>query len=214
YACPSDSAAGRIRSPGRGRPRLAPTTYGFNFGTWFVYDPQTNRGGDGMFYPNSFLRFRDCLDGTSTTLMAAEVRAWTPYRRNGGPTTTTAPENILQAETVIASGGQFKNTGHTEWPDGRVHHTGFTTVMPPGTNTTVSDGTREYDDGDFNSWQEGKNGVLGNPSFAIITSRSYHNGLVHATMVDGSVRSYTDSTDQNLWRSLGTRHGSEIVTLD
>lgn len=26
-----------------------------------------------------------------------------------------------------------KTTGHTEWPDGRVHHTGFTATMTPNT---------------------------------------------------------------------------------
>src|SRR5690554_5619769 len=39
YACPSDPGADQVRDPGSGRPRLYPTTYGFNFGRWFVFDP-------------------------------------------------------------------------------------------------------------------------------------------------------------------------------
>ena len=62
-------------------------------GNWFVYDPATNVGGDGAFYPNSFLRLAKFTDGTSKTLMAAEVKAWTHYTRNGGPSSTTIPKD-------------------------------------------------------------------------------------------------------------------------
>ena len=48
--CPSDSGASLVRDPGSGRVKLFPTTYGFNMGTWFVYDPETQTGGDGIFY--------------------------------------------------------------------------------------------------------------------------------------------------------------------
>ncbi|MBL8851528.1 MAG: DUF1559 domain-containing protein, partial [Planctomycetaceae bacterium] len=67
YACPSDPKSDQARDPGTGRPKLYPTNYGFNFGTWFVFDPVTRRGGDGMFFPNSRLSFRDSIDGTSNT---------------------------------------------------------------------------------------------------------------------------------------------------
>ena len=36
------------------------------------------------------------------------------------------------------------NTGHTEWPDGRVHHSGFTTVFTPNTFVPYADGGRTY----------------------------------------------------------------------
>ena len=91
FACPSDPGTDQVRVFSDNRPSLYPTSYGFNFGSWFVYDPATRKGGDGMFYPNSFLGFRDCLDGTSNTLLIAEVKAWTPYTRNGGPVTTVIP---------------------------------------------------------------------------------------------------------------------------
>ena len=84
YSCPSDYKASEIRSFSDARPALYPTSYGFNLGRWFVYDPTTRRGGDGMFYPNSFLTFASVTDGTSSTLLAAEVKAWTAYQRNGG----------------------------------------------------------------------------------------------------------------------------------
>ena len=210
YACPSDPGSDQARYPGNGRPTLFPTCYGFNFGTWFVFDPSTRKGGDGMFYPNRLMRYRDCLDGTSRTLLVAEVKAWTAYMRNGGPPSTNRPLNATELVAVAASGSQFKETGHTEWPDGRVHHSGFTTLMTPNTKVLLNRGGIEYDV-DYNSWQEGKDGIAGNPSYAAITSRSYHVGLVHAGFLDGSVTSITDSIDIDLWHALGTRRGGETI---
>ncbi len=210
YACPSDPGSDQVRTFDDQRPSLYPTNYGFNFGTWFVFDPQQLRGGDGMFHPNSFRRFRDCLDGTSTTLLAAEVKAWTPYLRNGGPPATTPPFDAESLAAVAASGIQFKETGHTEWPDGRVHHTGFTTTMTPNKRVEFDRAGGVYDI-DYNSWQEGKNGIAGNPTYAAVTSRSRHVGLVQALFLDGSVATITDSIDLQTWQSLGTRAGHEVV---
>lgn len=212
YACPSDPRSDEARDPGQGRPILYPTTYGFNFGTWFIYDPNTGRGGDGAFFPNAKLRVAAFTDGTSNTLLASEVKAWTPYRRNGGPLTTTLPNTIAEGEAVIASGTQFKNTGHTEWPDGRVHHHGFTTAMPPNAETSCSDGSTIYDFCDFNSWQEGKDGINGSPSYALISSRSHHPGIVQVSLADGSCRSISENIDLGVWRSLGTRAGGEVIS--
>jgi type II secretory pathway pseudopilin PulG len=49
FQCPSDSGSQRVRDPGKGKVQLYPTNYGFNLGTWFVYDPETGRGGVGPF---------------------------------------------------------------------------------------------------------------------------------------------------------------------
>lgn len=211
YACPSDPRSDEARDPGSGRPILYPTNYGFSFGTWFVYDPVSGRGGDGAFFPNAKLRMAAFTDGTSNTLLSAEVKAWTPYRRNGGPAATTLPSSIADAEAQVASGAQFKNTGHTEWPDGRVHHHGFTTTLVPNSKTSCTDGTDTFDECDFNSWQEGKDGTAGSPSYAIITARSYHEGVVNVALVDGSCRSISENLDRSVWHSLGTRSGGEVI---
>ena len=213
YACPSDPGSDQERVFDDNRPTLYPTNYGFNFGRWFVFNPLTEKGGDGMFYPNRFLDFRSCLDGASNTLLTAEVKAWTPYRRNGGPSQTDLPADIAQAEAIVASGVQFKNTGHTEWPDGRVHHTGFTVTLAPNSKVHHTNAGVEYEEMDFNSWQEGKNGIAGDPTYAMITSRSHHIGLVHTARVDGSVSAVTDSIDLEIWHALGTRNGREVIRM-
>ena len=214
FACASDPGTDQVRVFSDNRPSLYPTSYGFNFGSWFVYAPTTRKGGDGMFYPNSFLGFRDCLDGTSNTLLIAEVKAWTPYTRNGGPVMTAMPTTQAEAEAVVASGTPFKDTGHTEWPDGRVHHTGFTTTLTPNTQVHYTTGGRTYDEMDFNSWQEGKDGAVGQTTYAMITSRSYHTGLVQVALLDGSIRSISDSINRNTWHSLGTRAGHEVISSE
>ena len=211
YACPSDPKADQGRDPGGGKVHLYPTTYGFNYGTYFVFDPANGRGGDGLFYPNASLSFKSAVDGSSNTLLAAEVKAWTPYQRNGGPSQLTVPQNASEAEAIVASGAQFKNTGHTEWPDGRVHHTGFTVALPPNSKVHYASGDEEYDEVDFNSWQEGKDGSAGSPSYAIITSRSYHTGTVTVLLFDGSTRSISENIDLSIWRAIGTREGGEVV---
>ncbi|RLS59299.1 MAG: DUF1559 domain-containing protein [Planctomycetota bacterium] len=211
YACPSDPQADVIRDPGGGRAKLFPTTYGFNYGTWFVFRPTAPiTGGDGITFPNSKLTTASVSDGTSNTLMIGEVKAWQPYRRNGGPSTTTRPDTVTAATTITMSAPDFKDTGHTEWPDGRVHHSGFTCTLGPNSKVITTNGVTTYDT-DFNSWQEGKNGGAGNPTYAIVTSRSHHTGIVNVALMDGSCRSISENIDLFLWRSLGTRAGSETV---
>ncbi|MCC9604385.1 DUF1559 domain-containing protein [Blastopirellula sp. JC732] len=219
FACPSDPKSDTFRvtrtnSPPAtpDRPSLYPTTYGFNMGTWFVWDPATRRGGDGMFYPNSHLSFAAATDGTSNTLLAAEVKAFTPYTRNTQPPATTIPANVGAAEAAVAAASsEFKvDTGHTEWPDGRVHHTGFTAAMTPNTYVKFTSGGTDYD-ADYNSWQEGKTGGSAGATYAIITSRSWHPGVVQVARVDGSVSSVAETIDLNTWRSMATRSGGEVI---
>jgi prepilin-type N-terminal cleavage/methylation domain-containing protein len=210
YGCPSDPGSDQIRNPGGGKVLLFPTTYGFNYGTWFVFDPTTGRGGDGAFYPNSNLTDSAFIDGMSTTIMASEVKAWTYYGRNGGPPSTAVPTGVPDVLAAVATSAEFKDTGHTEWPDGRVHHTGFTTTLGPNTYVKFVHAGVERDV-DYNSWQEGRSGINGRPTYAAITSRSYHEGAVTVALMDGSVRLVGENIDIGIWRSLGSRNGKETV---
>ena len=141
--------------------------------------------------------------------MAAEVKAWQPYLRNGGPPTTTIPADRFVAAAIAASAPDFKSTGHTEWPDGRVHHTGFTVTLTPNSFVEYNNGGTIVDV-DYNSWQEGKNGRTGSPTYAIITSRSHHPGIVNVALMDGSARSVSENINLQVWRALGTRIGGEV----
>jgi prepilin-type processing-associated H-X9-DG protein len=49
------------------------------------------------------------------------------------------------------------------------------------------------------------------PSYASVTSRSYHTGVVNVLLMDGSVRSITNGISLSTWRALGSRAGGEVV---
>jgi hypothetical protein len=91
-----------------------------------------------------------------------------------------------------------------------VHHTGFTATLTPNMKVLSTFGGQAFD-GDYNSWQEGKDGSAGKSTYAIITSRSFHSGIVQAAFVDGSVRSIPSSIALDVWRALATRAGGETL---
>ena len=73
-----------------------------------------------------------------------------------------------------------------------------------------SDG-RQYDV-DISSSREGLSATAA--TYAAVTSRSHHAGLVSSALMDGSVRSIANSIDGSLWKALSTRAGGETVTGD
>jgi prepilin-type processing-associated H-X9-DG protein len=54
----------------------------------------------------------------------------------------------------------------------------------------------------------------GGPTFAAITSRSYHPGGVNVLLGDGSVRFVKNTIAGATWRALGTVAGSEVLGSD
>ncbi len=213
YLCPSDPNDRRRPDPSPADPDFAhyPLNYGINAGEWFIFDPRSGSGGTGLVSPNSRTDFASVTDGTSNTLAFSEVKAYTPYLRDGGnPAGLGQPSPTVPAE-VTALGGSFKpDSGHTEWVDARTHQSGFTTAFTPNTPVLFVSGGIEYDV-DFNSSREGKSITL--PTYAAVTSRSHHSGGVQVGKVDGSVRFVSDSIDLITWRALGSRGGGEVVQL-
>jgi prepilin-type N-terminal cleavage/methylation domain-containing protein len=185
-----------------------PLNYVGNAGLWHIYQPTQGRG-TGVFQVNRSGRFGDISDGLSNTVGLSEVKAFTPYLRDGGnPSTASAP--VPTDPSQLASfGGEFKSdSGHTEWVDARTHQTGFTFTFTPNTKCPYTSGGVLYDI-DFNSMREGRSTTA--PTFAVVTSRSHHVGLVQVCLMDSAVRSINNSIDLATWQSLGTRSGGEVV---
>ncbi|MFN0054200.1 MAG: DUF1559 domain-containing protein [Planctomycetales bacterium] len=186
-----------------------PLNYSFNEGTWFIFDPVTGKGGDGAFYPNRAMRDADFGDGMSNTLCASENLAFAP---NLWDTSNPAALGVLPpatpADLSAYFGGTFDSNGHTEWVEGDVHETGFTTTFGPNATVPYTLGGVQYDI-DLTSMRDGESTTI--PTYAAVTSRSYHVGIVNSLMVDGSVRSFSNSIDLRVWRGLGTRFGSEVL---
>jgi len=219
FICPSETND-IVRVTASGTPSSYPLNYGFNFGTWFTWNPATGQGGDGVFHPNARNKPTSITDGLSNTLMAAEVKTFTPYGRNlvgGAP--SVPPATVAEIAALVSAAPEKKigpatndNTGHTEWPDGAIHHSGFTTTMPPNTKVIFNSNGKDYDV-DFNSQREGRHAT--NPTYAAITARSFHaSGIVNVTLMDGSVRSVSATVSMATWRALGTRTGGEVLGGD
>lgn len=217
--CPSERND-KVRVKADLSPHTYPLNYVGNFGTWKIWNPATGEGGDGAFFPNARLVPNAILDGSSNTLMFSEAKAFTPYARNmSGQPSATPPANVTEVISFIngcpeKKWGATPNdcTGHTEWPDGRVHHCGFTTVLTPNTKVIIEVGGIAHD-ADGNSQSEGKSATL--VTAAAITSRSYHSGnIVNVALMDGSVRIVTGNITLPTWRAMGTRAGGESFSLD
>lgn len=186
-----------------------PLSYGANAGLWHIAQPPNARGS-GVFLINRPTKFAELTDGLSNTLGMAEVKAFTAYLRDGGNPSASAPVPASPSD-VSAFGGEFKaDSGHTEWVDARIHQTGFTTTFVPNTKVLHVDGGKTYDI-DFNSMREGRSTTL--PTYAVVTSRSYHTGGVNVLLMDGSVRFIATTLELDVWRALGSRAGNEITTL-
>jgi prepilin-type processing-associated H-X9-DG protein len=83
-----------------------------------------------------------------------------------------------------------------------------TFVLQPNTVVPLIDAAGQHDV----DWIAVRDGSSSSQiSYAAVTSRSYHSGLVNVFLMDGSVRSVTNSVDLNVWRALATRAGGEVV---
>jgi len=209
YICPSE-----VNDRARVTPSIThyPVCYGFNEGTWFVYDPVSDRQGDGAFAPNLWTRPSDYRDGMSNTLGMAEVKAYQPNMWDSLlPATLGVPPPNQPADLAPYYGGTVDGNGHTEWVEGDVRETGVTTTFPPNTFVAyTANGITQ--DIDFTSSRDGES--ITAPTYAAITSRSYHPGLVNVLLMDGSVRSIRDGIAPAIWRALGTRAGGETIPGD
>ncbi len=209
YLCP-DEINDKVRYDNNGQPKHWPLSYGYNAGTWFVWDPNTGQGGDGAFYPYNRRTPADFRDGLTSTLAFSEVKAYEPYFRNLAQTSSMPmPTDPSQA----CLGGDFKtNTGHTEWSEGRCHQTGFTATFTPNTEVLCANGGQQHDV----NWTNQQEGIAGATAmtFAAVTSRSYHSGrIVNALLMDGSVKSFSDSIELGIWQALATRNGGEAISV-
>jgi prepilin-type N-terminal cleavage/methylation domain-containing protein/prepilin-type processing-associated H-X9-DG protein len=208
--CPSEVNA-EIRV---GTPSFNPPNYAFNAGTWKVFthaNPLTNGGtpGDGAFAPNSKFAPQSFRDGMSNTLCASEIKTYTPTVGNGLEGTDIPPADISGF-----TAGKFSATGHTEWVDGKVHETGFTTTFTPNARTIIGGVGAPAGGpiiGDFVSCREGGAACTGLPTYAAVTARSYHSGMVNILLMDGSVRSANDSINLATWRNLGARNDGNVI---
>lgn len=197
------------------------TSYGVNRGQWFVWGGHTPASGfynvrpPAPFYPNSRVSWAQFTDGLTHTLLAADVKARQNYIRrctnlifqpNGPlpqPSPFDGPESV-PAYTACA-GGEFRDTGHSEWHHGADHHNGFTTAWTPNRVTSGTFAGVTYPDVNLTGIREENGG----PTYSAITARSYHAGGVNVLYADGAVAFVPDSINGWIWRGMATIAGGE-----
>ncbi len=169
-------------------------SYGFCQGDWFVWGGFNGPPNRQAFGPNRSRRLAEFTDGLSHTLMATEVKT---YQAAANCRFTTLPSvndpnNIPSpyADPFVVApeydNGKCPTLNqyefHTEWSDGHVHASGFTTAWPPN-RQIIGRVTYPGMDLDLN----GKNEENGGPTFAAINARSFHPGGVDTLFGDGAV---------------------------
>jgi prepilin-type N-terminal cleavage/methylation domain-containing protein len=231
YSCPSETDTADTHDAS-GQVVNHSINYAGNMGVWLVWNQFTLRGGEGAFYPNSKLRPRDFTDGLSKTLAFAEVKSFAPLLRDAGNPNPPAP---AMPGDVCTLGGTFvEDAGHSEWTDGKVSNGGFTAALAPNAKTACVHAGVIYDVDWLNQAEAAPPSPFAtvvadlptghtlppepvqpvpSPTFAAITARSYHAGIVVVVMMDGSVQRVSDATDLAVWRAAATRNGSETASL-
>jgi len=212
-SCPSDVNGGNRVSDGERF--VHSTSYGFNMGTWLIYDPTTGETGNGAFRVGKPAMHASISDGLSNTICATDVKAFTSYIRNVDSFDSTLPND---EDRFLGTAGDLRlgpdkqnNTGHSVWTDGRVHHAGMTVTFTPNSRVNFLFEGREFDI-DFNSQQEGRD--LSNPTFASVTSRSWHPSGVNVARLDGSVGFVVNEVELDLWRAAGSISGGEVTSFE
>jgi len=191
YLCPSDS--GGLYSKNN-QYWHALGNYNVNWGNWTLpATGPTNGAGAAPFgfddplgnnwrKPRS-TNIRGFLDGTSNTMLMAEVRR-------------------KPVETELDVRGSFQNDGN-----GAGASCQFMTVLTP--NSTAADVT--WGCGNAATQTPGMPCTTAGPSqFA---ARSLHPGGVNVLMADGSVIFISQTIDLAVWRAAGSMRGSEAVSL-
>ncbi len=201
------------------------SNYGWCEGTWYTFGGFGGRSPNPCaFGSNASRKLASFTDGLSNTLLSSEVKTYTqayhdcPSVPPPGPTGVSAyPDvaTVLSSVAAAATSGCKLATGpstllgggHTHWCNGNSFYDGFTTALPPNTQSPAGSPAV---DSDMSSEDEDDGG----PTYAAVTSRSYHPGCVNVLFADGSVHSVKNSINYQTWRALGTVSGCEVTSGD
>lgn len=200
FLCPSDPQS--VNPLGWGG-----TTYRGNQGSGILWglppqDPSDPNffmpGPDGVFFLNSYLKFRDISDGLSNTVAFSEhnqgdfSNAVSSKADTFWPQTVpaNADEAYQQCEAIDPSNLSYQRVSDVgaPWIYGYHSNTIYFHVSPPN-----------------------KRSCMFPPGRIATTAKSSHPAGVLAAKCDGSVAFVTESIDISIWRALGTRAAADFV---
>jgi prepilin-type N-terminal cleavage/methylation domain-containing protein len=154
---------------------------------------------NGVIFQDSYMRFGDISDGSSNTALMSErqlgdgsngisTRASDTFQPGTYPNTPDEALQQCRATNIADLTKQGKSNGGVPW------------LVPDHTTTYY-----------FHTLPPNDLSCMFPPSRIATTANSRHTGGVHVLMSDGGVRFVSSSVDLNVWRSVGTRNGNEVV---
>ena len=223
YQCPS---AYDITSFSESKIPHRTATYAVAHGVWNISNNFKSKVHVGIYPSDSKEVFAtDVIDGLSHTIAFSEVRPGLTLieGRLCGRVPLPQPSGLdaIQRLPVVKIKSRHS---HTQWVSGLASQTGFTTILGPNTRVPMGPDSENV------NWVNAEPVHLrympscciegcNDPTEAfrmngVIPSRSEHIGLVVVGILDGTVRSVSDSIDLKVWQSLSTRDGSDNATYD
>ena len=223
YLCPTDPVP--VHSTYNGT-NWAGHNYGMNFGSGrqLSYDAVAQKT-DGLFYYGSATQFKDVTDGTTHTIMMAEI-----VRGNGAsytPAGSTLTEQFDNADPRLAYADVAKCITPV-YPDGGLSETGTApSIIEPDLRSLATacpqlgwKTDRAY------TWFWGRESRMlvngyqppnaSTPDVIAhgrgwMSPRSWHPGGINAAMCDGSVHFFGNGIDTEVFRSLFGKNDGEIT---
>ena len=212
FLCPSDSPKSGGDTGNCNYPVSVGTNTGWDGDPTSNVPPALNMSRCNGVFPRAWgeARFADIKDGTTNTIMAAELRlgdhdgsAYKP-----GDVVRAQPlavlavhmpsEAQLAAYGVQCEGGISNHHSHAgrDWIAPMQAQTAFNTIAPPNWKFPTCQ------DCSGCGWMD---------SDGVFPARSYHPGGVNHALADGSVRFISETVDTKTYQFLGTRDGGETV---
>ncbi len=158
--------------------------------------------GDGAFPGGTSLRISEFTDGLSNTAGISER----PIGRDGDSSIKTILGNhspwagistaqVIQMEGLVSS--EFLSQSGRSALHGVPKHLGYNHVSIPNASAIDTLFCNE---------------TCGNCALGRIAARSYHSGGINVAFMDGRMQFIANSIDASVWRSFGTRAGSDEVS--
>lgn len=219
YLCPSDvgdpNFAADFADGASGTTAGLSYMFSYGSGTGTHYDERYRT--DGMVWLDSWAGFRDCLDGTSSTVLLAETVLGDQSSGLTEPSPSGPHRRIANWSGTSALGAP--NPGFAE-SGSLIANPDLTKVFPAK--------IASYSGSRGGSW------IRGVPSATVIngymtpnhripdigvhgrgfySSRSYHTGGSMHAMLDGSVHFITESVDRATYHAMFSRDGHEVVKV-